>query len=92
MCCVCRGAENGICAVGAAGLGASLVLIHIYVTPLKRLLQASFPQVLRLCRVLAVLPLCLHSCGQLSTFGPQKRPCLAECGQPGAWPPRYIKH
>uniref|UniRef100_A0A7S0RZ94 Uncharacterized protein n=1 Tax=Chlamydomonas leiostraca TaxID=1034604 RepID=A0A7S0RZ94_9CHLO len=34
------GALDPLCLVGAAGLGASLQLIHIYITPLKRALQA----------------------------------------------------
>ena len=31
--------QDGIAVVGAAGFGASLFLIHIYVTPLKRFIQ-----------------------------------------------------
>lgn len=31
-----------VAVVGASGLGASYFLIHIYVTPLKRFLQAMF--------------------------------------------------
>lgn len=34
------GLLNPLCIAGAAGLGVSYFLIHIYVTPLKRLLQA----------------------------------------------------
>lgn len=36
----CRNLENPVSLVGAGGLGVSLVLIHIYVAPLKRFLQA----------------------------------------------------
>jgi uncharacterized integral membrane protein len=32
-------ASDALCAVGAGGLAVALVLIHIYLTPLKRLLQ-----------------------------------------------------
>ncbi len=35
------GALNPLCALGAAGLGVSVVLIHVYVTPLKRFLQVG---------------------------------------------------
>ena len=31
--------QNVICLIGAGGLGVSLVLIHIYVAPLKRFIQ-----------------------------------------------------
>ncbi|EIE22348.1 hypothetical protein COCSUDRAFT_33484 [Coccomyxa subellipsoidea C-169] len=31
--------QNAICLIGAGGLGVSLVLIHIYVAPLKRFIQ-----------------------------------------------------
>ncbi len=31
--------QDALCLVGAGGLGVSLVLIHIYVAPLKRFLQ-----------------------------------------------------
>lgn len=37
-----RGFQNLIAVVGTSGLGASYFLIHIYVTPLKRFLQALF--------------------------------------------------
>ncbi|KAK9829113.1 hypothetical protein WJX72_003956 [[Myrmecia] bisecta] len=39
---VLGGLQNGIVLTGAVGLGVSLVLIHIYVTPLKRFLQAIY--------------------------------------------------
>jgi len=32
-------ALDPLCLLGAAGLGVSVVLIHVYVTPLKRFLQ-----------------------------------------------------
>ena len=35
-----QGAVNAIALLGAASLGASLALIHIYVTPIKRAIQA----------------------------------------------------
>ena len=35
-------ALDALCALGAAGLGVSVCLIHVYVTPLKRLLQAAW--------------------------------------------------
>ena len=38
----CRGIQNAVAVLGAVGLGASYTLIHIYVTPLKRFLQAMF--------------------------------------------------
>ena len=37
----CRPAQDFIAVVGCVGLGISLYLIHIYVTPLKRFVQAS---------------------------------------------------
>jgi len=37
-----RSLQNVVAVVGASGLGASYFLIHIYVTPLKRFLQAMF--------------------------------------------------
>ncbi|GAB4817161.1 hypothetical protein N2152v2_004207 [Parachlorella kessleri] len=36
-----RAIEDAVCIGGALGLGVSLLLIHIYVTPLKRFLQDS---------------------------------------------------
>ena len=39
---MCRGLQNVLAVIGASGLGASYLLIHIYVTPLKRFLQALF--------------------------------------------------
>ena len=38
----CRTLSDVIAVAGAGGFGASLVLIHIYVKPMKRLLQALF--------------------------------------------------
>ena len=35
-----RGLQTPVAVAGGAGLGASLVLIHIYVAPIKRFLQA----------------------------------------------------
>ncbi len=37
----CRPAQDFIAVIGCVGLGISLYLIHIYVTPLKRFVQAS---------------------------------------------------
>ena len=37
----CRPAQDFIAVTGCVGLGISLYLIHIYVTPLKRFVQAS---------------------------------------------------
>ncbi len=33
--------QNAVVAAGVAGLGASLYLVHMYVTPIKRFMQVS---------------------------------------------------
>ena len=38
---LCSAIEDAVCIGGALGLGVSLFLIHIYVTPLKRFLQVE---------------------------------------------------
>lgn len=35
--------QNAVVAAGVAGLGASLYLVHMYVTPIKRFMQVSSP-------------------------------------------------
>jgi uncharacterized integral membrane protein len=52
--------QNAVVAAGVAGLGASLYLVHMYVTPIKRFMQVSM-LCITCCDLLFSVQPCTHA-------------------------------